>query len=65
MELKPGASSVADFCKLNGIGRATFYKLIGAGRGPRTMKVGSRTLISDEAAEEWRRRMEAETEAAA
>jgi hypothetical protein len=31
--------------------------------GPTTMKVGSRTLISHEAAERWRREREAETAA--
>ena len=37
---------------------ATFYELLAAGRGPRVMKVGKRTLISVEAAAEWRRKME-------
>ena len=42
----------------NGISRAMFYKLLKAGTGPKIMKVGERTLISSEAAAEWRRRME-------
>ncbi len=50
--------SVADFCGAHGISRALFYKLLREGRGPRVMKVGRRTLISREAAEQWRRRME-------
>ncbi len=54
--------SVADFCRAHGISRALFYKLLREGRGPRVMKVGRRTLISREAAEQWRRRMEGATQ---
>jgi excisionase family DNA binding protein len=52
--------SVSDFCRTHGISRGTFYKLLGEGRGPKAVKIGRRTLISSEAAEEWRRRMERE-----
>ena len=52
--------SVSDFCHSHGISRGTFYKLLSEGRGPKAVKVGRRTLISSEAAEEWRRRMERE-----
>jgi excisionase family DNA binding protein len=54
-------SSVAEFCHQHGISRGTFYKLVSEGRGPKAVKIGRRTLISSEAAEEWRRRMERET----
>jgi predicted DNA-binding transcriptional regulator AlpA len=54
------AFSVDQFCKRHGICRAHFYNLAKAGRAPRIMKVGSRTLISREAAAEWRRQMEAD-----
>jgi hypothetical protein len=50
--------SVADFCTAHGITRPTFYDLLKKGHGPRIMKVGSRTLISIEAAADWRRQME-------
>ena len=50
--------SVPEFCQQSGISRALFYKLVREGKGPRTMKVGSRTLISQEAAQEWQHRME-------
>ncbi len=50
--------SIAEFCREHGISRGLFYNLQRGGRGPRVMKVGSRTLISREAVEEWRRRME-------
>ena len=50
--------SVSDFCCQHGISRALFYKLLQAGQGPRIIKVGKRTLITNEAAEEWRRSRE-------
>lgn len=57
----PAAMSVADFCQSFRISRSFIYKLWKAGEGPRVLKVGNRTLISVEAASEWRRRMEAQT----
>ena len=53
------ALSVAEFCRQHGISRGLFYNLLRDGQGPRIMKAGRRTLISEEAAGEWRRRMEA------
>jgi len=50
--------SVTEFCHQHGISRGLFYTLAKEGRGPRTAKIGRRTLVSHEAAEEWRRRME-------
>jgi excisionase family DNA binding protein len=52
--------SVAEFCHAHGISRGTFYKLLGEGRGPKAVKIGRRTLISNQAAEAWRRRIEQE-----
>lgn len=51
-------SSVDQFCADHAISRAMFYKLLKEGRGPRLMKVGTRTLVSDDAAAAWRRMME-------
>jgi hypothetical protein len=52
------ANSVCSFCTAHGISRATFYNLKKRGEGPTIMKVGKRTLISEEAAKtgggEWR-----------
>jgi predicted DNA-binding transcriptional regulator AlpA len=53
------ASSIDEFCIAHGISRAMFYKIRKQGRAPRIMTVGSRQLISDEAAAEWRQSMEA------
>ena len=50
--------SVDEFCSNHSISRAMFYKLLAEGKGPRTMAVGSRKLISCEAAAAWRRQME-------
>jgi hypothetical protein len=55
------ANTVDEFCRSHRISRGTFYNELKAGRGPRIMKVGSRTLVSEEAAAEWRRRMESAT----
>lgn len=52
------AFSVAQFCEGHDITKVLFYKLLKEGRGPRIMKVGTRTLISAEAAADWRREME-------
>ena len=51
------AQSIAAFALDNGICRTKVYDEISAGR-LRTMKVGSRRLISREAAADWRRLME-------
>lgn len=59
------AFSIEAFCKAHHISRATYYNLAKEGKGPRTMKIGRKPLISTESAAEWRRRMESETEAAA
>jgi hypothetical protein len=50
--------SIDEFCVAHAISRAMFYKLRNEGKGPRTMLVGTRTLISFEAAADWRRQCE-------
>jgi hypothetical protein len=52
------ANHVDGFCREHGISRAHFYNLLKRGEGPAIIKAGRRTLISAEAAAEWRRRME-------
>jgi len=54
--------SVTEFCVEHGISRGLFYNLVKEGKGPRIIKAGRRTLISQEAAEEWRRTMERASE---
>jgi hypothetical protein len=50
--------SVVEFCQSARISRGLFYKLLREGHGPHIAKVNRRTLISEQAAEEWRQRME-------
>jgi len=52
------AQTVDEFCLAHSISRASFYNRLRDGTGPRIMKVGGRTLISQEAAAAWRRQME-------
>jgi hypothetical protein len=53
------ARTVAQFCERNNMCKAHFYNLLKAGFGPRTMKVGSRRMITPEAEADWRREREA------
>ena len=55
----PLAMSIRVFCALHGISEDMFYKMKRDGWGPKVMRVGSRTLISDESAAAWRREREA------
>lgn len=56
--IEPSALGVANFCTRHGISRALLYKLWKRGEGPTRLKIGRRTLITVEAAAEWRKRME-------
>jgi hypothetical protein len=53
-----GAFSIRAFCDRHSISESFFHKLQSLGLGPAIMKVGSRTLISREAAATWRRTRE-------
>jgi hypothetical protein len=55
------AFSITKFCERHGISESFFHKLRAKGLGPVTMKVGTRTLISVEAAVAWRRAREGAT----
>jgi hypothetical protein len=50
--------TVPEFCSAHRISMAMFYKLKIAGLAPRELCVGSRRLISFEAAADWRRARE-------
>jgi predicted DNA-binding transcriptional regulator AlpA len=52
------AYTIPDFCCLHSISRSLLYQLIANREGPRTFKVGARTLVSAEAAQEWVRARE-------
>lgn len=51
------AFSVLEFCARHSISRSTFYNEVNA-RRLQVMKVGRRTLVSVEAAAEWRKSAE-------
>lgn len=53
--------TVQEFCDAHSISKVHFYALTKQGRGPRTMRLGRRVLITIEAAAEWRARIERET----
>lgn len=58
MTIQKQSFSIKEFCELHAISRSLFYVLREKGEAPRMMKVGRRTLISAEAAAEWRKNME-------
>ena len=53
------AFSIREFCTAHGFSQSMYFKLRNMGLGPREMAVGSRRLISQEAAAEWRKAREA------
>ena len=53
------AFTIAEFCKAHRISQSMYFKIRNLGLGPREMAVGSRRLISQEAAAEWRKAREA------
>jgi hypothetical protein len=56
---RQGAFTVAEFCDSHRISRTKLYNLWKTGAGPRQMRVGTKILISVEAAADWRRASEA------
>lgn len=53
--------TVQQFCDAHQLGRNLFYKMLAEGTGPAVMKVGRRTLISRQSAQEWREMVEQRT----
>jgi predicted DNA-binding transcriptional regulator AlpA len=48
------AYSIPQFCSaFAGMSEALYYKIAAAGQGPKTFKVGNRTMISIASAKEW------------
>jgi hypothetical protein len=52
----PDAFSIRDFCERHGISQSFYHKLRNQGLGPRTLRLGSRVLITREDARRWRQR---------
>jgi hypothetical protein len=53
------AFTIAEFCRAHRISQSMYFKQRALGLGPREMVVGTRKLISQEAAAEWRKAREA------
>ena len=53
------AMSISQFCSAHNISEGFYYKLKKQKLAPREMKVGTRTLITFEAAADWRAEREA------
>jgi predicted DNA-binding transcriptional regulator AlpA len=53
------AYTVKEFCARYRVSPATYYRLQAAGNGPRQHRIGTRVLISVEAAERWQKAAEA------
>jgi hypothetical protein len=54
------ALTIDQFCRAHGISRALYYKLKVIGKGPAIITLGSKQIISREAAARWRAEGEAE-----
>jgi hypothetical protein len=52
------AMSVDQFCAAFNLGRDSFYSLLKQGIGPQCMMIGTRRLITVEAAQKWARERE-------
>ena len=52
------ALSILEFCDAHGISEGFYYKLNKQRKGPREMRLGTRTLVTFESAAEWRRERE-------
>ena len=54
----PHPRSIPGFCQRHGICVATFYNMKKQNAAPRVMKIGSRSIITEEAEAEWLRKMQ-------
>jgi predicted DNA-binding transcriptional regulator AlpA len=48
------AFTISEFCAAHRISRSWLYKEWKAGRGPRIKRIGSKVIITSEAAADWR-----------
>jgi hypothetical protein len=58
LNMQKNSYTIPEFCFYESISRALLYKLWRLGKGPRKYKIGRRTLITAEAAREWRAHLE-------
>ena len=55
----PAVFTIPEFCAAHRLSRSKLYQLWAAGAGPRKMSIGTKILITVEAAADWRREREA------
>ena len=58
MQMTTKAHSIKTFCEAHDISRNLFYTLKKMGLAPKTIALGKRRLITEEAAQEWRQEMQ-------
>ncbi len=58
------AWSIPEFAAMHGLSAESIYRAMRTGDGPKTFRLGRRVLVSREAAEEWRERMNSQRESA-
>jgi hypothetical protein len=58
-DARRAAYTVNEFCDAHRISRSKLYQLWAAGLGPRFIRIGSKKIITTEAAANWRRAGEA------
>ena len=56
--VSPAVYSIASFCVAHSISVDFYFRLQRDGIGPKVMRIGGRTLISYEAAADWRKERE-------
>src|SRR5262245_13315041 len=59
--IDPDAFTIDQLCQRHGVSHSVYYRLKAKGLGPREIKLGTKVLITKEAAAEWRAAREAET----
>jgi predicted DNA-binding transcriptional regulator AlpA len=53
------ARSIRAFCREYGFSKSHYYNLRRRGLAPRTLRVGAKQIVTNEAADEWVERMKA------
>jgi len=51
--IEPMALTIREFCAAYKIGKSKFYELAKEGAGPKTCKIGRKTLIAKQEADTW------------
>jgi hypothetical protein len=61
MNTEQAVYTIREFCDRYRIAASFFFKIQRQGKGPRTMRIGSKVLITAQAASDWVAAREAET----